>query len=160
MKKLLVILIVLLLACGSALASDIDWESMTDEEITAAIAEAQAVLDSRTGDAGQVKEVIVPIGVWKVGEDIPVGHWSITVAPGGEMVWGIISYGTQLDELGKNIENVYGEPYYWEMIKIEGSDALPNLTTVDLDMKDGAYVVIEECDMIFTPYQGKPKLDF
>ena len=55
---------------------------------------------------------------------------------------------------------VYDKPYYREMIKLEGSDALPNLTEVDLDVQEGAYIVIDECDMIFTPYQGKPKLGF
>lgn len=167
MKKLIVVLLILAFTGGTfARAMEIDWSSMTDKEILFAIGAAQAELDRRNGTESaaeteaEVKKVTVPIGVWVVGEDIPVGHWTITVAPGQQMQWGVVSYGMKLDELGKNIEYVLGEPYYWEMIKIEGSAASVSLTEIDLDMQEGAYVVIEECDMIFTPYQGKQKLDF
>lgn len=46
MKKLIALILVLLL-CGAAFAEDIDWSGMTDEEITAQIAAAQAELESR-----------------------------------------------------------------------------------------------------------------
>lgn len=164
MKKALALIVALMMIAGAACASGIDWGSMTDQQITMAIAEAEAELDNRAAggesQAEPVKEVTVPMGVWVVGEDIPVGHWTIKVAPGQEMEWGTVAYGVQLDELGKDIEYVYDKPYYREMIKLEGSDALPNLTEVDLDVQEGAYIVIDECDMIFTPYQGKPKLGF
>ena len=46
MKKLIALILVLLL-CSSAMAATIDWSSMTDDEITAEIAAAQAELESR-----------------------------------------------------------------------------------------------------------------
>ena len=46
MKKLIALILVLLL-CGSAMAATVDWSSMTDEEINAEIAAAQAELESR-----------------------------------------------------------------------------------------------------------------
>ena len=46
MKKLIALVLVLML-CGSALAATVDWSSMTDEEINAEIAAAQAELESR-----------------------------------------------------------------------------------------------------------------
>ena len=46
MKKLIALVLVLLL-CGSAMAATVDWSSMTDEEINAEIAAAQAELESR-----------------------------------------------------------------------------------------------------------------
>ena len=46
MKKLFALILVLLL-CGSAMAATVDWSSMTDDEISAEIAAAQAELESR-----------------------------------------------------------------------------------------------------------------
>ena len=46
MKKLITLILVLLL-CSSAMAATVDWSSMTDDEITAEIAAAQAELESR-----------------------------------------------------------------------------------------------------------------
>ena len=46
MKKLIALILVLLL-CSSALAATVDWSSMTDDEINAEIAAAQAELESR-----------------------------------------------------------------------------------------------------------------
>ena len=46
MKKLITLILVLLL-CSSAMAATVDWSSMTDDEINAEIAAAQAELESR-----------------------------------------------------------------------------------------------------------------
>lgn len=46
MKKLVALALAMLLICGSAFA-EIDWASMTDDEIKAAIEAAQAELDAR-----------------------------------------------------------------------------------------------------------------
>ena len=46
MKKLIALILVLLF-CGSAMAATVDWSSMTDDEINAEIAAAQAELESR-----------------------------------------------------------------------------------------------------------------
>ena len=47
MKKLLAILLTLVLLGVCALAENIDWSSMSDDEIKTAIKEGQAELDSR-----------------------------------------------------------------------------------------------------------------
>lgn len=46
MKKLIALVLVLML-CGTAFAATVDWSSMTDDEINAEIAAAQAELESR-----------------------------------------------------------------------------------------------------------------
>ena len=55
MKKSLIILLVLAFFCVNAFAADLDWSSMSDDEISAIIAAGQAELASRnpapTGDA-------------------------------------------------------------------------------------------------------------
>lgn len=55
MKKLFLFVLVLALLCASAVAEGIDWASMTDEELTAAIEAAQAELNSRkpVDDSGE-----------------------------------------------------------------------------------------------------------
>ena len=57
MKKLIALFLLVLMLCGVACAEGIDWASMTEEEINAEIAAAQAELESRgaapaEGEAG------------------------------------------------------------------------------------------------------------
>lgn len=53
MKKIIALVLVLLMVCGNALASGIDWASMTDSQIIAAMAEAEAELDNRSTPLAQ-----------------------------------------------------------------------------------------------------------
>jgi len=54
MKRIIALIIVLVL-CGAALAEGIDWSKMTDEQINAEIANAQAELEKRGGGTESVK---------------------------------------------------------------------------------------------------------
>jgi len=54
MKRIIALVIVLVL-CGAALAEGIDWSGMTDEQINAEIANAQAELEKRGGETESVK---------------------------------------------------------------------------------------------------------
>lgn len=47
MKKILLVLFAFAVFCGHALAADLDWTNMTDDEISAIIAAGQAELASR-----------------------------------------------------------------------------------------------------------------
>lgn len=51
MKRIIALIFVLLL-CGSALAATIDWSAMSDDEIRAAISEANAELSKRVSATG------------------------------------------------------------------------------------------------------------
>lgn len=104
------------------------------------------------------QEVKVPQGIWEVGTDIPVGHWTITAAPNA---WLRITYGNVLQENGKNVswgsdgylsESLYGTEHVFYN---EG-----DLNSIDIDMKAGYYIEIEDGSVIFTPYSGKPDLGF
>jgi hypothetical protein len=61
MKKMIVILVSLALICASSLAEGIDWASMTDEELHAAIEAAQAELNGRynIGSNDLTAEIVV-----------------------------------------------------------------------------------------------------
>ncbi len=54
MKRIIALIIVLVL-CGAALAEGIDWSKMTDEQINAEIANAQAELKKRDGGTENVE---------------------------------------------------------------------------------------------------------
>ncbi len=54
MKRIIALIIVLVL-CGAALAEGIDWSKMTDEQINAEIANAQAELEKRGGETESLK---------------------------------------------------------------------------------------------------------
>ena len=58
MKKIVSMLVILALSCGFALAEGIDWASMTEEQISAALEAGQAELEARSAaaEAAQIEE--------------------------------------------------------------------------------------------------------
>lgn len=170
-KKLLPFLVIslLLIGCVALGEAAIDWSQYSDEELTDTINELSAMLDGARAElesrgqsaepAQAVKEVRVPVGVWYVGEDIPPAHYTITVAPDAKMSWGSVKIGTVLDDTGKHIDFLKSERRYSEMVRKKGSEAAVSLDELDYDFKEGDILIIEEADMIFTPFVKK-KLGF
>lgn len=115
-------------------------------------------IDLAIWNSREWQEVVVPEGVWKVGEDIPAGHWVIS-ALGANTV---VRCGTKLDETKKEV--TYGDFYFWKMI--HNPDAVVNFnpdndaSEFDIDLPEGCYVSIERGRVVFTPYAGKPSLGF
>lgn len=170
MRKLLFVLIsLLLIGCVALGEAAMDWSQYSDDELTDTINELSAMLEGAKAElegrgqnaepAQEVKEVRVPVGIWNVGEDIPPAHYTITVAPDAYMSWGSIHIGTVLDETGKHIDPLKSERRYSEMVRKKGSEAAVALDELDYDFKEGDILIIEEADMIFTPFV-KQKLGF
>lgn len=166
--KRFIMLALIALMFTVAIAEPVDWSDTTTESLQATIADLEAMLDSAKaelarrgqGEAGTASEgVRVPIGVWFVGEDIPEGHYTINVAPDAYMSWGSIKIGTALDSTGKDIDGFQSKKHYYEQVKKKGSDAAVTLEEIDYDFKNGDILIVEEADMIFTPYVKK-KLGF
>ncbi len=155
MKKFLIFLLALTLLSTAALA-EIDLSGMTYDELVA----LKDQINLAIWNSQEWQEVTVPIGVWKIGEDIPAGHWTIKLAPGSQMGWGSIQWGAELDTTGKKTQYVSGGPNYSEMLEETGDLGVSPLTEIDLDLTADSYLVIEYADMIFTPYAGKPSLGF
>ena len=76
MKKLICIVLILMLPV-IALADDLS--SMSFDDLLTLRQQITAEIMSRP----EWKEVEVPTGIWIVGQDIPVGFYSIHPAPGG-----------------------------------------------------------------------------
>lgn len=157
MKKFTcILLLVALMGCLvlPACAEEIDLTAMTWEELLEL--KAAITLEQLTRD--EWEEVEVPQGVYKVGEDIPAGKWTVRCTRGNHLT---ISWGQYLDDDGhdidyfrgtndaKNIKNANGRLY-------DEGDA----TEYTFDAVDGYYIVIEYSSATFTPFAGKPDLGF
>ncbi len=154
MKKLLCCVMVCLLM-GSVACAEIDLSGMTYEELVA----LKDQINLAIWNSEEWQEVTVPQGVWKIGEDIPEGHWTITCAGDGRAT---IEYGDELNESGKSL-SWFGDIYYSERIYSKESimyDENSSKVSIDLEVKEGNYIIIDSGNVIFTPYTGKPSLGF
>lgn len=141
-----------------ASAENIDLSGMTYVELVA----LKDQINLAIWNSQEWQEVTVPQGVWKVGEDIPAGMWTVKCAEGGfrcEISWGAI-----LAEDGESIEwsgrsslynYVYNPNQKWYK---PGEHMVEYTFTVEI----GDYIVVDmdESQALFTPYAGKPDLGF
>ena len=155
MKKLLAVGLLLCMLMPCAVAEDIDLSVLTYDELVVLRDRCLAEMQLRD----EWKEVTVPIGVYEVGKDIPAAHWTITAAP-SEYGWGSITYCDALDGSGKNVDIVKSHFYYSQQIKVKGSGAYVEATSIDLNAVNPGYIIIEYGPMVFTPYTGAPDLGF
>lgn len=103
--------------------------------------------------------VTVPQGTWKVGEDIPAGHWTVKCSE--KASYATVNWGDRLDENGQDISflgksskynNVYNPKNY------ENRDKYPE--EYSFKVTDGDYIQIENGAVVFMPYVGKPSFGF
>lgn len=155
MKKLLAVALILAMLIPCAVAEDIDLSALTYDELV--VLRDRCLAEMQLRDEWQ--EVTVPIGVYEVGKDIPAAHWTITAAP-SEYGWGSITYCDALDGSGKKVDIGKSHFYYSEQVKIKGSGAYVEATSIDLNAVNPGYIIIEYGPMVFTPYTGAPDLGF
>lgn len=154
MKKLITLLL-LLVSVVSVASAEIDLTGMSYVELVS----LKDQINLAIWNSQEWQEVSVPVGVWIVGKDIPVGHWSIRT----NADYAHVEICDKLDESGKDADlfesnlwhrsSLYSpqSPYY---------DELNCQTEVDYELKEGTFVVIEDANVVFTPYSGKPALGF
>lgn len=105
------------------------------------------------------QEVTVPQGTWKVGEDIPAGHWTVKCASGGS--WAEIEWGEKLQANGEDISyygrySLYNKVYNPSRYTNKNEYAYEYSFTVE----DGDYIKINYGSVVFMPYAGKPSFSF
>lgn len=152
MKRLFVLFLSLFLIVGSAAADPVDLSGMSFDDLVA----LRDQLNLAIWNCQEWQEVTVPAGVWKIGEDIPAGHWTIRPLP-GNIVY--IYYCDILDEYGKKPGKGWSG---WDGNLDDYKST--TFTTVDPDevdlvLTDGMYI-INSYYAVFTPYAGKPDLGF
>lgn len=156
MKKLLSVVLILLLLIPSAIAEELDLSKYTFGQLVMLRNLCQMEMMKRD----EWQEVTVPVGVWKIGEDIPAGHWNITASKESAYGWGSIEYCDKLDITKKEPDRHNVSIYYHAQVKYPGSNASVEATSIDLELEEGMYLIIEYSAMVFTPYTGKPNLGF
>ena len=144
MKRFAALLLVaILMLAGSAAADPIDLSGLSFEQLVA----LRDQLNLAIWNSQEWKEVTVPAGVWKIGEDIPAGHWSFRQEEDHDFT--VVYYCDILDAAEK------GPGTGWDgwMEMFTEPDQVE-----DLNMKEGMYF-INNYPMIFTPYI-KPAFSF
>lgn len=137
-------------------------DSMTFDELVALHDQINlAIWKSR-----EWQEVTVPHGVWKVGEDIPAGTWTVRCADTGRNSYMMkechVSWGEYLSEDGQNVR--WRGRYDLVTIYNPNNEDFKEgqLIEYTLTVKDGDYIIIDTSynKAVFTPYAGKPDLGF
>ena len=156
MKKLVALLLAIVLSAGIALAEGIDLSGMSYDELVA----LKDRINIAMWQSDEWQEVTVPQGVWKVGEDIPAGHWTVSPLSNFHVY---ISVGKKLNDEKTDIDVWNSNYYIHESIMSEKSkyfDENKDKPSCNLELENGMYVVIDDGSVVFTPYQGKPSLGF
>ena len=156
MKKLIAIILILSMLLPAAALADLpDISSLTYDELV----KLKDQINLAMWNSQEWQEVTVPTGVWTVGEDIPVAHWSISLSPKASGKWAKIIYCDKLDESGLDAANKFDcKIYSYLNVASPDNDHYPQV--IDIDLKPGTYLIIGNGSVVFTPYSGKPDLGF
>ena len=155
MKKFLaLILTLLLLTTAVSSLADVDLAGMSFHELVA----LKDRINKAIWESQEWEEVTVPAGVYVVGKDIPAGHWTVRAADGQ---WATIQWGDVLTESGRQLSYL-GAIYEYELLTSpsNGTYEEDDLTETDFLLRDGLYVIIDDGQMVFSPYSGKPPFGF
>lgn len=155
MSRVIAIAMVILLVCCSAYA-EVDLSGMSYDELVA----LKDQINLAIWNSEEWQEVEIPQGIWIVGEDIPVGMWTVKCSDKSSSTY--FSWGDTLNESGTGVDiwgkcdNVFiynpNDKYYDE----------GDLTEYTFNAEEGLYVVVDNSlgPAVFTPYAGKPSLGF
>ena len=153
MKRFICFLFVMLLFPVVSLADLPDLSGLSYDELV----QLRDQINLAMWNSEEWQEVTVPPGLWKIGEDIPVGHWTIRlgVNHGYDTVW----YFEQPDEFGRPFAALTKHVYQSIATKDWNAFDKEYIYETDFDMKDGWYFYCGTTT-IFSPYSGKPDLGF
>lgn len=153
-KSVLIFVVCLMLLIPAFSFAEVDLSGMTFEELV----DLHEKVNLAIWNSEEWQAVRVPQGTWEIGVDIPEGHWIIRPEEGQFVHF---QYGNQLDVNGKevsyNSSNYYSDFVYSKnsVVYREGEKTMD-----DIEMKSGNYLCIQNGNLIFSPYSGKPELGF
>lgn len=156
MKRLIAIIMIIALAVPALAVADLpDISKLTYDELV----QLKDNINLAMWNSQEWQEVTVPVGVWVVGEDIPIAHWSISLSPEASGKWAKIIYCDRIDESGLDAGNQFDcKIYAYLNVASPDNDRYPQ--TIDIDLKPGTFLIIGNGSVVFTPYAGKPSLGF
>ena len=153
MKKLIAIILTLALIMPAASLADLpDISGLSYDELV----QLKDQINLAIWNSQEWQEVTVPAGAWKIGVDIPVGHWSISIVDHGiTTVW----YCEQIDEVEKPV--TWGAKYTYKKVASEDFKAFNETYdhVIDFDCQEGWYLIFDKA-VVFSTYSGKPDLGF
>lgn len=156
MKRILALILTMVALAAIPLSAHaeekkIDLSGLTYNELV----ELKDQINLAMWECDEWQEVEVPQGVWKVGEDIPAGKWTIKETDGNE---GFVYVGSKLMEGGARVD--WSEFSRIVSEKHKKFDASKHVSEWTIELKDGQYVQVDSATVVFTPYAGKPSLGF
>lgn len=146
MEKILIIIIALinLFSGNSSPEMNIDEMSFSD------LITLREEVNSALWGSEELKSVTVPVGVYKIGNEIPVGKWVIRPVEGSTAM---IIIGTKTKNNGMEIE-----PPYWHEQITSPSDSYSkyNKTSEVVVTLESGYISIGQSPVYFEPYLDEP----
>lgn len=150
MKKLITIILILALAVTAAAAeTDNEFMGLSYIELMGKLGKVERALWA----CDEWKTAEVHAGIYKIGEDIPAGHWSLS--PSAYDDFYTIGYGSKLNATGTELD--YDSIDGWWNISSDYSD--PMLHQLDIILSEGYYLYLGH-RTTFRPYSGKPTPSF
>lgn len=139
-----------------------DLSGMSYEELV----ELKDQINLAIWESEEWEEVTVPQGTWIVGEDIPVGHWTVKCADVDRKAANLshcsVSWG-YLDDNGE-MEKGSGSYHGYALINNPNSEKYKSGANTEetIELKEGMAVVIDSyfAPAVFSPYSGKQSLGF
>lgn len=126
---------ILSLFCISNAFGETDYSGMSFDELM----KEQERLTAALWASDEWQNVTVPSGVYKIGEDIPAGRWSISAAKGTSYLY----VGQNLADNG----NELAAPFKWEFVSNKNEKYSPSVTW---ELLEGSYFVIANNPAVFT----------
>lgn len=155
MKKTIALVLVLVsLVSVSFAGSTFDLSGLSYDELVS----LKDQINLAMWNSQEWQEVEVPKGVYVIGEDIPVGKWTIKAADG---ISAFVCWGDVLDDAGTDLS------YDGKICEYAGIKSVNyryyekgDTTEVTWDLKEGQYFIVDDGIALFIPYSGKPSLGF
>lgn len=163
MKKLISFLIALVILLAPCALAEIDLSGLSFAELIELRDRIQQELFTRD----EWQAVLVPQGLWKVGEDIPAGSWRLICGVQKETTslsdYAYVRIGTELRDNGAELSGISSWNYEFKLYNPYNKYfKAGDMTEYSVTLKAGQYVFIDPDDdpVLFMSYIGKPTLGF
>ncbi|MBQ9464322.1 MAG: hypothetical protein IJU67_03490 [Lachnospiraceae bacterium] len=153
MKRIVLLTLALLLMLPAI--ADVDLSGLSFDELAALRDRCQLEMMARE----EWQEVTVPAGIYKIGRDIPAGHWTIRLPEKHTMGTVMLSRYDALNSRGDEVDTDRTSFYSFMLLMHENS-MHTGVTETDMILQPDEYIQISNGSVIFTPYTGKPDLGF
>lgn len=143
MKRIVAVLSVVLCMVPAFACADIDLSGMSYDELVELSKDVGLAIMSHE----DFDSVVVPMGLWEVGVDIPEGTWIIT----SEKDYTSVIYGSKLDESGNDMNGFSKGNTFADIDKGE---------TWRVAVENGNYICVKYNQVTFTSDTGSSSLGF